>query len=417
MSNLQERLFLLDTKNPEYKPVPVLAEVCEDHATGLLNHFSLLPLTGMAFRLGGGTAHFHTTGMQFSIDVLYVRAGQICAIQHSAHPGLRLDPVDNVDLVLEAPAGFCKLHGIKAQQWIEEDDQAFEEAFEGERVPREIREPFMKALQLYLQGYDIQTLSDFLTREGHTEKVINLVAHALKRFDLFDDLLPDSEDEFVREEVKAQMRPNGVRENVTLDDTIGFLNILALLDPDAAAKLVDARVPCNASVRDHPTIQVHGYPDRDNPTLGALGFLNGLFGIDEHGSGPIAAEYYVNCPNCGELPPDSPEHTGDDCLKCGETIETGRLSRFRRITPEDHREAQAGGKEYAIWGVPPGTDPNDPLAETLLMESPGGKKITDRETAEKYVKMLEQEHGCTKVRIQELDLSQDLDWMKEIGMK
>ena len=54
--------------------------------------------------------------------------------------------------------------------------------------------------------------------------------------------------------------------------------------------------------------------------------------------------------------------------------------------------------EFAIWGVPP-----HQTEEALLIDKPHGKVITDRDYAERLVRELEEKHGCTKVRIQELD--------------
>ena len=70
------------------------------------------------------------------------------------------------------------------------------------------------------------------------------------------------------------------------------------------------------------------------------------------------------------------------------------------------------GKEYAIWGIPPGQ-----TEETLLLAKPQGKFITDRGHAERLKKLLEEKYGATKVRIQEIDMDGELDWNKEIGMK
>ena len=55
-------------------------------------------------------------------------------------------------------------------------------------------------------------------------------------------------------------------------------------------------------------------------------------------------------------------------------------------------------KEFVIWGIPP-----HQTEETLLVTKPNGEYITDRTYAEKLLKVLETEHGCTKCHIQELD--------------
>lgn len=68
-------------------------------------------------------------------------------------------------------------------------------------------------------------------------------------------------------------------------------------------------------------------------------------------------------------------------------------------------------KEYVIWGIPP-----KQTEETLLLTSVQGNKITTRTKAEQYQLVLEKKMGATKTRIQELDLSEPLDWKKEIGI-
>lgn len=68
-------------------------------------------------------------------------------------------------------------------------------------------------------------------------------------------------------------------------------------------------------------------------------------------------------------------------------------------------------KEYAIWGVPKGQ-----TEETLLMAKFDGEFIVGVRLARKLADRLGKEFGATKIRIQELDMSRDLDWMKETGI-
>ena len=78
---------------------------------------------------------------------------------------------------------------------------------------------------------------------------------------------------------------------------VAFLNEALKLDPVAVQGLFEHRVPCNDALRDHPTIQVAaagaepvpGEPARDQASVGILGLLNGLFGVDERSWGHIAA--------------------------------------------------------------------------------------------------------------------------------
>lgn len=78
-----------------------------------------------------------------------------------------------------------------------------------------------------------------------------------------------------------------MRTEVTIDQVISFLNETLALDADAVSRLIEARVGCNGAVATHPTIQVVSQPD--GTVVGILGILNGMFGVDEYGAGPIAA--------------------------------------------------------------------------------------------------------------------------------
>ena len=78
-----------------------------------------------------------------------------------------------------------------------------------------------------------------------------------------------------------------IKENISLDETIEFLNILLLIDQEAIQNLVNARVICNNRLARHPTVQVYG--DGENLVVGLLGILNGLFGTDDKHHGAIGA--------------------------------------------------------------------------------------------------------------------------------
>lgn len=71
--------------------------------------------------------------------------------------------------------------------------------------------------------------------------------------------------------------------DAAIDAAIAVLNQALEADPEAVAGLVNHRVPCNAKLAAHPTIQVG--PDG----VGLLGILNGLFGADPRGWGFICA--------------------------------------------------------------------------------------------------------------------------------
>ncbi len=78
---------------------------------------------------------------------------------------------------------------------------------------------------------------------------------------------------------------------LTVDAAISLLNEILEIDPQALSQLIEHRVPCNAELGDHPTVQVTGYKSLETLTVGLLGILNGLFGVDEEGWGAIAARY------------------------------------------------------------------------------------------------------------------------------
>lgn len=75
----------------------------------------------------------------------------------------------------------------------------------------------------------------------------------------------------------------------TVDEAIDVLNAAKEADLDAIQALVGHRVPCNERLANHPTVQVGR---RLEPfSVGMLGIINGLFGVDEKEWGFIGAEY------------------------------------------------------------------------------------------------------------------------------
>lgn len=63
--------------------------------------------------------------------------------------------------------------------------------------------------------------------------------------------------------------------------------------------------------------------------------------------------------------------------------------------------------EYVIWGVPPNEEHENVLHT----------KSASMEEAKKIAKILEKEYGCTKTRIQVLDLSAKPDFTKIFNKK
>lgn len=78
-----------------------------------------------------------------------------------------------------------------------------------------------------------------------------------------------------------------IRDPLSIDIAIERLNSMLEVDPDAVARLIETRIPCD-ELADHPTAQVHEAED-GLCYVGHLGLLNGIFGIDDDGWGPICA--------------------------------------------------------------------------------------------------------------------------------
>lgn len=77
-----------------------------------------------------------------------------------------------------------------------------------------------------------------------------------------------------------------IKESITLDEVIEALNSMLACDNKAIQSMVMDRVRCNEALADHPSAQVAG--DSGYYSIGLLGVINGLFGVDEWGRGPIA---------------------------------------------------------------------------------------------------------------------------------
>lgn len=130
-----------------------------------------------------------------------------------------------------------------------------------------------------------------------------------------------------------------IKETVSINDVIELLNDATKRDPDAIARLVNFRTLCNELLSDHPTIQVSS--DGGKFSVGLLGIINGIFGIDDKGWGVIAAVFNVDCPK-GKYSFRSHEefnirmerskkNVGDACPCCGATLVLGELIEFKRL--------------------------------------------------------------------------------------
>lgn len=76
-----------------------------------------------------------------------------------------------------------------------------------------------------------------------------------------------------------------IKESVTPQDVVDFLNEALDVDRQAISKVFSQRQICNEDLANHPTIQVRS--ENEKYSVAAVGVLNGLFGIDEDGWGPI----------------------------------------------------------------------------------------------------------------------------------
>ena len=78
---------------------------------------------------------------------------------------------------------------------------------------------------------------------------------------------------------------------ITIDELVDFLNEIAELDRSTLSTFMQMRARCtNKSIPNHPTIQVHERKD-GVCLVGMLGLLNGLFGKYGDGFGPIVVHY------------------------------------------------------------------------------------------------------------------------------
>lgn len=85
-----------------------------------------------------------------------------------------------------------------------------------------------------------------------------------------------------------------LKDKITIDEAIATLNEAIQADREAMTAMVETRFACNETLADHPTIQVVQARDPRHPDqpflVGLLGIINGLFGVQDNGWGPIAAK-------------------------------------------------------------------------------------------------------------------------------
>jgi len=88
------------------------------------------------------------------------------------------------------------------------------------------------------------------------------------------------------------------KRSILLSEAINVLNRAVREDREAVERLCDLRVDCNKILADDESIQVWAMGD-GALKVGVIGLVNGLFGADAQGWGPIAAQYQMGCPEHG----------------------------------------------------------------------------------------------------------------------
>jgi len=81
------------------------------------------------------------------------------------------------------------------------------------------------------------------------------------------------------------------KKSITPEEVVEFLNEAIKLNSSAMHMLINSRVQCNEALAKHPTIQVMKGPQGVDWSVGMLGILNGIFGINENGYGCIVADF------------------------------------------------------------------------------------------------------------------------------
>lgn len=86
-----------------------------------------------------------------------------------------------------------------------------------------------------------------------------------------------------------------IKESVTIQEVIDLLNSAIEKDREAMTELCKTRVKVNDELAEHPTIQAHCYnsdgEEIDDCSVGLVGIVNGIFGVDEKLYGCIGAVY------------------------------------------------------------------------------------------------------------------------------
>ena len=138
----------------------------------------------------------------------------------------------------------------------------------------------------------------------------------------------------------------------SIDEVIEYLNELNMTDGAVTFHFVEHRVLCNQALADHPTCQV--MEDDGKTLVGAMGILNGIFGVDDQGRGPIAAVFDDEDGSLVRFQRDRPrlnqEAQPDPSLGQPEHVAMGMADEYY-VIPEYMR---GGIIRYVHWGVEPG---------------------------------------------------------------
>jgi hypothetical protein len=107
-----------------------------------------------------------------------------------------------------------------------------------------------------------------------------------------------------------------MKKTLSIEDVVSFLNSLIAIDPKAMSALLETRVLCSFDLAKHPTVQV--VSSVNEYCVGFLGILNGMFGVDERGWGPVEAVFDLVCPEHGHSKDCHFETETSPCAICGQ---------------------------------------------------------------------------------------------------
>lgn len=74
------------------------------------------------------------------------------------------------------------------------------------------------------------------------------------------------------------MLEENIRETLTVDDVIDFLNDLIVRDYHAVRRMTGISIPCNRSLVSHPSLQVDLGEEGVPASFSILGLINALYG-------------------------------------------------------------------------------------------------------------------------------------------